>query len=231
MADEWNDDDDSEEEEDFMPAGYDEDDGDSDLEGEDFDEDPSAFPPFLEGNLFMDPARSGALCYEQEGVFCLVCQSSLPSKKFDFQSPPTDTPLMFAGWVQTPANFMEFFVEFSRQAPSDDPLEEKLLKAQDEKNAIAGQEKQSVTKSPGDDDEETKKASASGSLKAPPSYSLKEDDSELKKSAPESNLKAPPSYSVQGTKASTDKDSLVAMTATQVKDSGGSNHPTISVER
>ena len=208
MADEWhNDDDDSEEEEeDFMP----DDDGlgDSDLDaGEEDDENPADIPPFLEGDLFRDPARGGALCYEQEGVFCLVCQSALPSNIFDFRSPPTGQPLKFAGWIQTPSNFMEFSVEFSRQPASDDPLEEKLLKAQDDKNATAGQQKQS--------------SKASGNLKAPPSYSAKSDEGS-QKSPPKSNLKAPPSYSVQEAKTdpvnSDDNGALVVISATRVQD-------------
>jgi hypothetical protein len=234
MADsnEWQDEEEDEEEEDFVPGVDDEDDGDYDLEEDEEEDDPNAIPSFLEGILFLDPVR-GTLCYEQEGVFCLVCQSSMSPKNFDFNAPPTGNPLMFAGWIQNPSNWMEFFVEFSRQPVSDDPLEEKLLKAQEERNAAASLWKSctgSKTSPGGDDPDDVKVAACvSDNMKVPPSISPNDETSKM--GPPPSNLKVPPSYSLNETKAppSPDyKDSLVVITARQIKEGDNDNSRTFT---
>lgn len=236
MADfqEWQEDDEEEEEDDFIPGADDEEDGDYDLEeDDDDDDDPDAVPSFLEGNLFMDMTKR-TLCYEQEGSFSLICQTSLPSSNntFDFRTPPTGHALLFAGWMQNPSNWLEFSVEFSRQPVSGDPMEEKLLKAQEEKDACTAASQETASSGnkktdEGYDDEEqddgkaasAKNPATTGSLKAPPSYSSNNGEESRKQSPPTSSLKAPRSYSLKkGPDAAEKDDSLVIISATQVKD-------------
>mmetsp|Transcript_1988 Transcript_1988/g.3567 ORF Transcript_1988/g.3567 Transcript_1988/m.3567 type:complete len:358 (+) Transcript_1988:67-1140(+) len=206
MADlnEWVDEDDDEEEE-FLPGADDDDDDAYDPEGEE-DEDHGDFPTFLEGELVVDKAKG--LCYEKVGAFCLVCQTTLPDSVFNFQSPVLDNPLVFAGWIQDPSEWLEFRLVFSRQPASLDPLELKLLKAQEEKKKASDGKKDDALKDTFDDDKEQYKMashSQQGSLKAPPSYSLEDDPAQMKKSSAKASLKSPP-------------NSVVVVTASLIKD-------------
>ena len=205
MADqrEWEDDEEEEDEDDFIPDGDDDDDDAFDVEEEE-DDDDGSFPTFLNGQLFVD--KSKGLCYEEEGAFCLVCQTSL-NEPFNFQSPPVDKPLVFAGWVKNPSQWFEFNVTFSKEAEPTDELELKLLKTQEEKKGMNGGSGNSKDDSP-----------VKGHLKAPPAYSVGDDDEEEGKKGPaKGNLKSPPSYSTTTTAEGT----VFVISATCQGDEGG----------
>jgi hypothetical protein len=209
--DDDDDDDDDEEGDDFIPGADDEDEDDDDDDYDAEEDGNQALPPFLEGELFLDPSKG--LCYEQPGIFCLA---SSQTTSFDLASPmPLDTPLPFAGWMQDPTEWLEFLITFSQQAAtSGDPLEERLLKAQDEKN---------------------QKSNGSGSSNAPLKGSSDEGDVSQKQRA--TNLKAPPSHAEEDSKSpatasatagkaplssNDDNITLVVMTGTQLVDGGKS---------
>ncbi|KAG7345124.1 hypothetical protein IV203_032655 [Nitzschia inconspicua] len=224
MAD-HDDEEEEEEEDDFHPGDDDDDDDDDDGDYDaEENEDDRTFPTFLEGNLYLDPSKG--LCYEQPGLFCLASQ--LQSNTFDFSSPsPLDTPLPFHGWIQDPTEWLEFLVTFSKEAAlSGDPLEEKLLQAQEEKNQSMRNVATATTaaaKSGEDVDEVTskKRSTTTAKLKSPPSYSTTE------------NVKSPPptdSSDVQASPsgkavASTDggEGTLVVMSGSQLINGSGNN--------
>lgn len=161
-------------EEDFVPEDFDEEEGDDDVDDDDdAEDDPEDFPSVLQGEIFMD--RTKGLCYEKEGFFCLVCKTSISAKTFAFDAPVTDSPLVFAGWINDPDHWMEFEVRFSKEPVSEDPLQIQLLEAQDQKQLCTGSSTTTKTGSHYiDGDSMEKKSPAKGDLKAPPSYSLKE---------------------------------------------------------
>jgi hypothetical protein len=202
MADhhEWEDEEEEEEEDedDFIPDADDDDDDAYDVEDEG-DDDDGSFPTFLQGELFVD--KSKGLCYEEEGVFCLVCQTSL-DEPFNFQSPPVDKPLVFAGWVKNPSQWFEFNLTFAKEAEPTDELELKLLKTQEEKQGMNGGNSK--------DDSPVK-----GNLKAPPAYSVG-DAEEGKKGPAKANLKSPPLYST-----TTTEGTVFVISATHQGDGGG----------
>ncbi len=166
--DDWDDD---EEEEDFVPDDYD-DEGDDYDDDEEEEHDSQDIPSVLEGELFLD--RSKGLCYEQNGVFCLVCKSTISALNFPSEAPVENSPVIFAGWISSPTNWMEFEVSFSEEPASDDPLQVQLLESQEQKQSHSRLSKASKTGNKiTDNDEMPKKCPAKGTLKAPPSYSLK----------------------------------------------------------
>jgi hypothetical protein len=210
MADdhEWDDDEEEEEEEDFIPDADEDDDDAYEVEDED-GEDEGSIPTFLQGELFID--QSKGLCYEDQGGFCLVCQTSLDGS-FDFRSPPVDKPLGFAGWIKNPSQWLEFVLVFSKEAEPKDELELKLLKMQEEKTGVNDDFK--------NDGSDAKKSSGKGNLKAPLSYSMESADG--KTSAAQSKLKSPPSYSVTDDNISTASQGTVfVVSATHQGDDGG----------
>jgi hypothetical protein len=221
--DDDDDDDDDEEEDDFIPVSDDEDvDGDYHLADEIVDDDDTGIPPFLDGELFIDPSKG--LCYEHPGMFCLVCQTTISS--FQLASPPMDTPLQFAGWVQDPTEWLEFIITFSKQAASSDPLEEKLLQAQEEKNQKTRHQQRQpssfATKSSSEDADGEKPSSKN--LKSPPSYALDDDSkSPARKNVVDNgscvggnNLKAPSLYSTDGNKKEQQQEDLIVLSASQL---------------
>jgi len=146
----------------------------------------------------MDKAKG--LCYEQDGVFCLVCKTSIPAGTFTtFETPVIDSPLVFAGWIKDPCRWMEFEVLFSKEPGMlTDPLEMKLLEAQEEQQQLEN------GSSIDDNWMKEKKSPAKGNLKAPPSYALKESPGNLKDTVERKcNLKAPPSTSKAGDSTNT----------------------------
>ena len=185
----WQDEDD-ESEEDFVPEAYDEEDDDSDDDSDDSDgdddddNDGDDLPTFLQGDLIMDRAKG--LCYQNDGNFSLVSQDST----FTIGTPLLDSPIVFAGWIKDPSVWMEFEVYFSKQLMSTctDPLEMKLLEAQEKELPVAGiddnKESLFAKKSGNDtiDDKwmEGKKTPAKGNLKAPPAYSLVDNGDNVK---------------------------------------------------
>jgi hypothetical protein len=182
----WQDEDD-ESEEDFVPEAYDDEDddsddsddndGDGDIDNDnDNDNDDDDLPTFLQGDLIMDRAKG--LCYENDGNFSLVSQNST----FSIGTPLLDSPVVFAGWIKDPGVWMEFEVYFSKQLLSTctDPLEMKLLEAQEKKLPVASiddNKESSFAKKSGNDTiygkwMEGRKTPTKGNLKAPPAYSL-----------------------------------------------------------
>jgi hypothetical protein len=170
-SDDWED---EEEEEDFVPEDCDDEEGDDCVDDDEEDDDPEDFPSVLQGEFFMD--RTKGLCYEQDGVFCLVCKTSIPARTFAFEAPVIDSPLVFAGWINDPNRWMEFEVIFSKEQMSMDPLQIQLLEAQEQKQLCYGSSTTTTTTDNDsiDDNWMEKKSLAKGNLKAPPSYSVKE---------------------------------------------------------
>ena len=168
--DDW---DDEEEEEDFVPEYYDDDEGDDYADNDEEEDTSEDFPSVLQGELFVD--RIKGLCYEKDGVFCLVCKTSLPVLNFPSEVPVKESPLVFAGWINDPNNWMEFEVTFAEEPASQDPLQIQLLESQEQKQSY--NRLSTATKTGNEninDDGMEKKSPAKGNLKAPPSYSLKE---------------------------------------------------------
>ena len=214
--DQWDDgedDDDEEDEDDFVPGGDDELEDEYDDDGEDDDDDEEEFPSLLEGQLFRDPSKGMNLCFEQDGVFCLVCQDSVP-ESFQVSSPVVDVPFKFAGWIKSPATWYEFNFVFTERPETDDPMTLKFLEAQDQLQHRGG-------------DDDAGKNNTSGG-KSTGLEEEEEDDDDLDQKAPAKpspSLKAPPSYADDGKKAAatagandTDKKTgfIFSLSATQV---------------
>lgn len=179
-----------EEEEDFVPEEYE----DADEEGDNYDDqdddgdDPEAFPSLLQGEISMD--RTKGLCYEQEGVFCLVCKTSFPAQSFDLDAPVIDTPLVFSGWINDPNRRMEFEVMFSKEPMSNDPLQIQILEAQEKKQVCNGSPTTAKTSNDFiDDNWMEKKSPAKEALKDPPPYTSNEKSGSFKASVNEYNPK------------------------------------------
>lgn len=165
---------DEEEEEDFVPEDYDGEGDDYVDHGNDEEDDPEDFPSVLHGEIFMDEMKG--LCYEQDGVFCLVCKTSGAEGTFSFEAPVIGSPLVFAGWISDPNRWMEFEVSFSKEPMSKDPLQIQLLEAQEQKQMCYRSLKTIKTDSDRiDDNLMAKKSPPKGNLKAPPTYAVKED--------------------------------------------------------
>jgi len=185
--DEWEDERDDDEE-DFVPGGYDEEEVDDCVDYDDDEVDLEDFPSILPGEMFVDKAKG--LCYEQDGLFSLTCKTSIPAETFTFGAPVMGSPLLFTGWIKDPGSWMEFEVFFSSEPMSTDPLEMKLLEAQEEQFSIIRSE---TAKNTGDGDDDNKKSPAKGNLKVPPSYPFKESSVSLKDTAEHCNQTPPPS--------------------------------------
>jgi len=169
---------DEEEEEDFVPEDYDDEGDDYVDQGNDEEDDPEDFPSVLHGEMFMDETKG--LCYEQDGVFCLVCKTSIADGTFSFEAPVIGSPLVFAGWISDPNRWMEFEVRFSKEQMSKDPLQIQLLEAQEQKQMCNRSLKTIKTDSDHiDDNLMAKKSPPKGNLKSPPAYAVKEDLSSL----------------------------------------------------
>lgn len=170
--DDWDEDEDGEDF-DFVPEDND-DEGDDYVDDEDDeDDDPEDFPSVLQGEMFVD--RSKGLCYEKDGSFCLVCITPISSLNFPLEAPVKESPLVFAGWVNKPNNWMEFEVRFSEEPISNDPLQIQLLESQEQKQSCIAQPVATKTdNAKASDDWMEKKSPANGNLKAPPTYSLKQ---------------------------------------------------------
>jgi hypothetical protein len=187
---------------DFVPGIEDEDIDDDNFSDEDS---PGFIPPFVQGHFTFNDANPGTIFYKQNGFFCLKSQEKLPSI-WSLHSPSLQEPIKFGGWIGNPAEWLDFNVRISEQDGATDPLDEKILKAQQE--GLPMSENSSPTKSnanmKSDDSEECSKmppppsnttpskanmkAPPSYSLKAPPSYSLKQSpDADIKKGASSSN--------------------------------------------
>lgn len=173
--DKWEDEvDDDDDEEDFVPGAYDEEEDDSDAHYDD-EVDPEDFPLLLEGEMFIDKVKG--LCYEQDGLFFLLCKTTFPDGSFSFGAPIVGSPLLFAGWIKEPGNWMEFEVRISKEPMSMDPLETELLKAQEERQSNS--RPKTATKT-GVGMIDQKESTTKRDLKAPPSYSLKKSSGNTK---------------------------------------------------
>eukprot|EP00531_Pseudo-nitzschia_arenysensis_P015843 CAMPEP_0116126774 /NCGR_PEP_ID=MMETSP0329-20121206/6503_1 /TAXON_ID=697910 /ORGANISM="Pseudo-nitzschia arenysensis, Strain B593" /LENGTH=369 /DNA_ID=CAMNT_0003620863 /DNA_START=102 /DNA_END=1211 /DNA_ORIENTATION=+ len=218
--DDWDDDD---EEEDFVPDDYDD-------EGDDYDDDEEeehesgGIPSVLEGKLFMD--RSKGLCYEQDGVFCLVCKSAVSALNFPAEAPIKDSPLIFAGWINSPTNWLEFEVSFSEEPASDDPLQVQLLESQEQKQSQSRLPTASKTVYKiAEHDGMQKKSPAKGNLKDPPSYSLegKSEFNDAQKSSPKDPTAGEGKASHKGFSKGTPAvrgDMVFVISGTQIETSG-----------
>ena len=211
--DHWGDgdDDDDDDEDDFVPGGDDELEDEYVDDDDDDDDDEEEFPSMLEGKLFRDPSKGMNLCFEQGGVFCLVCQDTVP-ESFQVSSPAVNVPFKFAGWIKSPSTWYEFNVIFSERPETDDPMTLQFLEAQDQLQHGGDEEagkNNSGGKSTGLEEEEDDDGDFDQKAPAKPSPSLKE----------------PPSYADDGKKAAstaeaTDTDEktgfIFCLSATQV---------------
>mmetsp|Transcript_4803 Transcript_4803/g.13868 ORF Transcript_4803/g.13868 Transcript_4803/m.13868 type:complete len:364 (+) Transcript_4803:109-1200(+) len=219
-SDDWEDEV-SDDEEDFVPGAYDdEEDDDSDVAYND-EVDPEDFPVILDGEMFVDKVKG--LCYEKDGLFCLVCKTSFPDGSFSFGAPMTDRPLLFAGWIKDPGNWLEFEVLFSKEPMSTDQLEIELLKAQEERQTSS--ESESTTKT--DVDMIDKKSTITNhNLKAPPSYSLKKSSEKFKNPSRDCNTKCGVSDSKPlnfNSKSDTQENTIFVVSGTQIQNEGNEN--------
>jgi hypothetical protein len=185
---------DEEDEGDFFP-GIDDDD-DEDFDDDELDDENSgnddAIPPFLQGDLMVDPADTETIIYKQNGSFCLKSQEEIPST-WSLRNPLLPKPINFGGWIRNPTTWIDFQVQISKQY-SIDPLDEKLLKAQQESLPISNKnddDSKFPAKAKSDDpDEKLCKPPPSPTtpfkpdLKAPPSYSLKDPPSYAQQKLP-----------------------------------------------
>ncbi|VEU37353.1 unnamed protein product [Pseudo-nitzschia multistriata] len=192
-----------EDEEDFVPDAYEEE-GDDCVEFSDDEDDPEDFPPILQGEMFIDENKG--LCYEQDGIFCLVCKSSIPTESFSFATPVMNTPLVFAGWIKNPGSWMEFEVHFSKEPMSKDPLEIKLLEEQEEQNLRSRSE---ISKKNYIDDAKNKTSPGKCDLKAPPSYSLENNSGNIKYAAEDRNGKQTSSTLKSGDSAEANEQKMM----------------------
>lgn len=169
---EWEDEE-QDEGEDFVPDEYDEDDDDEYDEEE--DEDPEDdIPTFLHGEIIIDSTSNKNVKFVGSN-FCLVCQT--PTFAI---GTPSIGKYLFVGWVVDPGIGLEFVVYFSKQPLSTvDPLEMKLLEAQEKEFLVAGIDENKEISSGekiGNDSIDDKwmndKKSSGKNLKAPPMYSL-----------------------------------------------------------
>lgn len=165
--------------------------GESDSE----EEETTETPPFLEGNLMVDTAHPGTITYTQDGSFCLKSQNEIPST-WSLRSPSLSS-VRFGGWIHDASVWVDFDIKISEQDVVD-PLDEKLLKAQQERYS-----EPETIKVKNDNPDETVKAQdhekKSASLKSPPSYSLKQSpSSEGKKQVPKSTKSYNVAYTFVG---------------------------------
>jgi hypothetical protein len=188
---------DEEGEGDFFPAIDDDDDDfdDDELDDENSSDD-DAIPPFLQGDLIVDPTDNETIIYKQNGSFYLKSQEKIPST-WSLRNPLLPKPIKFGGWIQNPTGWIDFQVQISKQY-SIDPLDEKLLKAQQESLPISNKnddDSKFPAKAKSDDPDEIicKPAPSPTTpfkpgLKAPPSYSLKEPPSYAQQKLPATEL-------------------------------------------
>lgn len=158
------------------------------------DEEEPMFPQFLEGDFKLDDTRT--IRYKKDGSFCLVSQNDLPSS-WSLHSPVLQS-LKFGGWIQNPMQWLDFDVQISEQETVD-PMDEKIIKAQQQQESETQHLDIRSKASMKDDDEDEK--STAVSLKAPPTYSLK----------------APPSYSLKQPMADDSKKQASISTSTTSK--------------
>jgi hypothetical protein len=164
-----------EDEEDFVPGAFEDDDddeGDDDCYYDDDDEDVEDFPSILQGEMIVDKTKG--LCYEKDGAFSLVCKTSTSTGTSNPETPIIGTPLEFGGWIKNPSRWFEFEVTFSKEPLSTDPLELKLLEAQEELQSSRGLSTTKETEENNDRDAcfEEKKGPGKTSLKTESSHSL-----------------------------------------------------------
>jgi hypothetical protein len=172
---------DEEDEGDFFPE-MDDDDEDFDDDEMDYENsgDDDAIPPFLQGDLMVDPTDTETIIYKQNGSFCLKSQEKIPST-WSLRNPVLPKPIKFGGWIQNPTGWIDFQVQISNLY-SIDPLDEQILKAQQGSLPISHKnddDSKFPAKAKSDDPDEKL-----SDLKAPPSYSLKDPPSYAQQKLP-----------------------------------------------
>lgn len=172
-----------EEGEEFFPGvGDDDEDLDDDLENEEISDNEDEIPTFLQGDFSFDKTDSETIVYKKNGSFCLKSQDKPPST-WSLRNPLLEKSLSFGGWIANPAEWIDFRIQISL-LHSIDPLDEKMLKAQQESLQFSEKNEggtRLAARSKSDDQLEDVNTPSpcsttplKGNLKAPPSYALKD---------------------------------------------------------
>ena len=218
------DDDDEEDEGDFVP-GADDDDDDDFVQDDDDEEEHGSVPPVLQGEFFQDSGNRGAVTFKSRGTdkpaFCIVSTGPVPDS-WSLQSPKTPSSIECGGWIGNPGNWESYSLSITKECGGvlqKDPMTQKMLKAQREglstSSPVGKSDPNEDDKpSPGSDSKKPPPAISSGSLKAPPPYSLKDPptSSDTKKASPE--VKNSPADDSNGS------DCLYSLTLQQTGTSG-----------
>ena len=168
------DDEDEDDEPDFIPGADDEDDEDvldDDWEAEDVGFPPPAgsIPPYIEGGLSI---QNGCFQYAGDAGLRLVSQDDIP-ENVTLQSAAMKS-IRVAGKLAETGDTGLYSIEITKLEKPVDELDQKLLDAQEKKNAPPVKKAAAKVDA---DEEDTKKPPPTASLKPPPPSSLKDPPS------------------------------------------------------